>query len=315
MKNKRQNLAFPLIVMCVSVMLLNGCKKEKKDPLLTWTNPSDISYGTLLSATQLNASSGVQGTFVYTPASGTKLNVGINQVLKVDFTPSDAGSTKSASKTVTINVTEAVITFNSNLVYGSLTDLDGNVYKTITIGTQTWMAENLRTTKYRNGDAIPNITDNKSWAALTTGAYCNYNNTNNIDTIAIFGRLYNWSAATDNRIIAPLGWHVPSDSEWGLLKAYLGNQIPNHKLKEASLAHWSFVNADDNTSGFTAFPCGFRYADTGLFTYYPNVIYWLSSTKFNNTSSFITWVYNGSDLLGSGASASAAGWSVRCIKD
>src|SRR5664280_2860660 len=86
--------------------------------------------------------------------------------------------------------------FNPGLTYGTMTDQDSNVYKTITIGTQTWMAENLRTTKYRDGSSILNITDNTVWTYLTTGAYCNYNNTKSADTIATYGRLYDWYAAT-----------------------------------------------------------------------------------------------------------------------
>ncbi|TRZ53760.1 hypothetical protein D4S03_01290 [bacterium] len=103
--------------------------------------------------------------------------------------------------------------FNPGKTYGSLTDQDGNIYRTITIGSQTWMAENLRTTTYRNSDAIPLVTDSTAWKNLSTGAYCNYQNTNNIDTIATYGRLYNWAAVTDNHKIAPFGWHVPTHDE------------------------------------------------------------------------------------------------------
>src|ERR1035437_8488499 len=85
--------------------------------------------------------------------------------------------------------------FNPGLTYGTMTDQDGNVYKTISIGTQTWMAENLRTTKYRDGSSMQNVTDNTVWTYLTSGAYCNYNNTKSADTIATYGRLYDWYAA------------------------------------------------------------------------------------------------------------------------
>ena len=93
--------------------------------------------------------------------------------------------------------------FNPDKEYGMVRDIDGSEYKTIVIGNQTWMAENLRVTHYRNGDPIPNVTGNEEWSRLTTGAYCNYNNTTNPDTIATYGRLYNWYAAIDSRKIAP----------------------------------------------------------------------------------------------------------------
>ncbi|HDO06183.1 MAG TPA: hypothetical protein ENG85_00705, partial [Bacteroidetes bacterium] len=89
--------------------------------------------------------------------------------------------------------------FNPNKTYGTVTDIDGNVYKTIVIGNQTWMAENLRVTHYQNGDTIPNVTDNTTWKDLSTDAYCNYNNTTDLDTIATYGRLYNWYAVNDTR--------------------------------------------------------------------------------------------------------------------
>ena len=89
-------------------------------------------------------------------------------------------------------------------------DIDGNVYHTVTIGTQIWMVENLKTTKYRNGDGIPNVTDNTQWGNLTTWAYCNYNNDAANGTK--YGKLYNWYAVNDSRNIAPTGWHVPTDA-------------------------------------------------------------------------------------------------------
>jgi hypothetical protein len=102
--------------------------------------------------------------------------------------------------------------FNSSLTYGTMTDQDGNVYQTITTGSQTWMAENLRTTKYNDGTAIANVSTNSDWTNLSTGAYCNYNNTSNEDTIATDGRLYNWYAVNVGNL-APKGWHVATNSE------------------------------------------------------------------------------------------------------
>jgi uncharacterized protein (TIGR02145 family) len=174
--------------------------------------------------------------------------------------------------------------FNTDRIYGKMTDQDSNVYKTITIGTQTWMAENLRTTKYRDGSAIPNITDKTAWGNLSTGAYCNYNNTESADTIATYGWLYNWYAATDSRNIAPAGWHIPTDAEWTTLTTYLGgDSVAGGKMKEIGTTHWITPNEGaTNESGFTALPSGVRlgyiYGTFGSIGYYG--IY-MSST-FNN---------------------------------
>ncbi len=148
------------------------------------------------------------------------------------------------------------IQFNNDLTYGTMTDQDGNTYKTITIGTQTWMAENLKTTKYRNGDPIPNVTDISEWYHLTTGAYCDYINTPGSDVT--YGKLYNWHTVADSRNIAPTGWHVPSDAEWAILIEYLGgSDVAGGKLKETGTTHWYNPTTEaTNESGFTGLPGG-----------------------------------------------------------
>jgi uncharacterized protein (TIGR02145 family) len=150
--------------------------------------------------------------------------------------------------------------FNPDKKYGTMTDIDGNFYKTIVIGNQTWMAENLRVTHYQNGDTIPNITDNEEWGALKKGAYCNYSNTKNLDTIATYGRLYNWYAVADSRQLAPEGWRVPTIADWMELIEYLdGDTIASNALKKIGIYHWEDPFESDNSSGFTAIPNGRRY--------------------------------------------------------
>ena len=130
-------------------------------------------------------------------------------------------------------------TYGSDMLLTTLViDKDGNIYKIVTVGTQVWMAENLKTTKYSNGDQIPNETDSLQWLNLSGGAYCWYNNMastfkNN------FGALYNWYAVQDSRNLCPTGWHVPSDTEWTILTNYLGGgSAAGGQLKETGTNHW-----------------------------------------------------------------------------
>ena len=196
---------------------------------------------------------------------------------------------------------------------GTVTDIDGNSYRTVKIGDQWWMAENLQVTRYRNGEAIPNVTDGATWEGLTTGAYCNYNN--NEGYVATYGRLYNWYAVDDGRNIAPEGWHVPTDAEWQVLVDYLGGyEVAGGKLKETGTTHWMSPNTGaTDESGFTARPSGDRdireYHNMGLAT-----VYW-SFTEENSLSAWIRILsYNKSDV-GRDTYEKAAGFSVRCVKD
>jgi len=203
----------------------------------------------------------------------------------------------------------------NNISYGSVTDLDGITYKTIVIGTQTWMAENLRSTKYQNGDSIPMVTNAISWGNLTTGAYCNFNNTSYSDSIAAFGRLYNWIAVMDSRNIAPAGWHVPTDAEWEILANFLGgDSLAGGKLKEAGLKHWVSPNMGaNNSSGFTAIPSGFNdpygsFWNIGLGSFCWSasaspIGAWHRSLSYDNR------------ILRRGESYTHSGYSVRCLKN
>ena len=207
------------------------------------------------------------------------------------------------------------ITFNPDLTYGTMTDNDGNVYKTITIGTQTWMAENLKTTKYRNGDPIPNVTDNAEWLALATGAYC----WTNIDPAnkAVYGGLYNWYAVADSRNIAPGGWHVPTDAEWTTLTTFLGGEyVAGGKLKETSLAHWLSPNTGaSNSSGFTAIPGLCRDYNNPAFFRMGDSNYLWSSTANASTTAWFRELSYGDTNAGRGLYYKKGGFSVRCVRD
>lgn len=201
----------------------------------------------------------------------------------------------------------------------TVTDIVSNVYHSVKIGTQTWMVENLKTSKYRNGDQIPNVTDATAWAALNTGAYCWYDN-DAVTNKATYGALYNWYAVDDSRNIAPTGWHVPTDAEWTTLTTYLGGKsVAGGKLKETRTTHWLSPNTGaTNEVGFTALPGGMRNNELGFkFVDIGKNGYWWSSSKFVNDFN------NGADLFiffdGSyvepGGSLRNQGYSVRCVKD
>jgi uncharacterized protein (TIGR02145 family) len=229
------------------------------------------------------------------------------------------GCKKENSYNPTNGKTTAV--FNTDLTYGTMTDQDGNEYKTIVIGTQTWMAENLRTTKYRDGTAIPNVTDNTAWTNLTAGAYCNYNNTTSADTIATYGRLYNWYAATDSRNIAPTGWHIPTEAEWRTLIYYLGGfSVAGGKMKETGTIHWITPNTGaTNESGFTALPTGFRdyLGSTPIGKFLSlgyDTTYW-SSTPIDPNSYLLPWLLYSDVTFDQSSFYNTDGLAVRLVKD
>jgi uncharacterized protein (TIGR02145 family) len=193
-------------------------------------------------------------------------------------------------------------------------DIDGNVYHTVTIGTQTWLLEDLKTTHYRNGDPIANITDNKEWSDLTTPGYCNYENDSAI--ASVYGRLYNWYAMEDIRNIAPEGWHVPSNNEWIRLKDILGGAAnAGGKLKETDTIHWKRPNADaTNLVGFTALPAGCRVSD-GTFVSLNISGHWWRTGDYMDIYGYCWYMSNNFPLLGWAIYLKQFGFQVRCIKD
>jgi uncharacterized protein (TIGR02145 family) len=194
-------------------------------------------------------------------------------------------------------------------------DADGNIYSTVRIGSQVWMAENLKTTKYNDGVAIPNVTDATAWAALTTGAYCDYNNTPSNSTT--YGKLYNFYTVVDAHKLCPTGWHMPTDAEWTTLTTYLGGEsIAGGKLKEIGTTHWTTPNtAADNTTGFTALPGGYR-SNIYAFSNIGDYGYWWSSSEVNTTDAWRRDMsYSLSGVYRLGNSTMITGFSVRCLKD
>ena len=198
----------------------------------------------------------------------------------------------------------------------TVTDIDGNVYETIQIGDQEWMAENLKVTHYRDGTAITNVSDNIAWTVTTTEAYCIYNNNanNEVDT---YGALYNWYAVDDSRNIAPEGWHIPTEAEWQVLIDNLGgDEVAGGKMKETGTSHWVSPNIGaTNESGFTALPSGYRsYAD-GSYGYMGYVTSFWSATLSGSSGAWVRRLgYTDSDLRLS-HSNKEGGTAIRCLRD
>ncbi len=210
-------------------------------------------------------------------------------------------------------------------LWGTVTDIDGNVYQTVTIGSQVWMAENLKVTHYRNGEDIPNVTDTVAWHDLSTGAYCNYDDYE--DNVVTYGRLYNWHAVTDSRNVAPAGWHVPSDAEWKQLEMTLGmsqtqadatgwrGTTEGGMLKEVGMTHWWSPNTGaTNESGFSALPGGYR-LDYGKYHFMgTSTIYW-SSTEFDSDLAWYRHLNYERPVINHSYGSKGDGYQVRCVRD
>jgi uncharacterized protein (TIGR02145 family) len=206
-----------------------------------------------------------------------------------------------------------VIVFSCEKKEDKITDVDDNVYTSVTIGSQVWMAENLKTTKYNDGNEI--LGTGEAWAGTDTGAYCWYDN----DVLTyknVYGALYNWYAVNTGKL-CPKGWHVPSDAEWTTLTTFLGGDlVAGGKLKEKGTVHWNSPNSGaTNETGFTALPGGqFR---AGQFNNIGHDGIWWSATTSDDSEILAWW-----RLMSAGTTAviredysKRGGYSVRCLKD
>jgi len=196
----------------------------------------------------------------------------------------------------------------------TLTDFDGNSYKTVVIGGQTWMAENLKTTRYNDGSQIPCIRSNNAWKTAYSPAYCWYDN-DSLANMNAYGALYSLYTINSSKI-CPAGWHIPTDAEWTGLFTYLDNEtLASNKLKETGVTHWRGTSdVVTNETGFTALPGGYRAAD-GSFsgkTWYG--YWWIANEGATDHGSAICMSYESGQIYRVGETALNA-ISVRCIKN
>jgi uncharacterized protein (TIGR02145 family) len=300
---------------------------------ITTSAPSDLKYNSATFNANITDIGGIGETiseygFCYSTSqnptvSNLKLVSGNNKT----STGTYSGNATNLSQNTTYYL-RAYAVNSSGTAYGNersfstpsnsftITDVDGNVYHTVTIGTQTWLIENLRTTRYRNGESIINIADKSAWEAMTSSAWCDYENLSSNGTK--YGHLYNWYAVNDTRNIAPVGWHVATEVELNTLMSYLGgSSLAGGKMKETGTLNWINTNAGaNNLSGFTALPGGVRF-NNGYFGQIGASGYFWSST-YEQSVTWGAWAYglstNNSNLT-RGLTNKSYGYSVRCVLD
>ena len=196
----------------------------------------------------------------------------------------------------------------------TISDIDGNIYHSITIGAQEWLIENLRTTKYSDGTAIPNLTVEADWVADSIGAYCWYNN--DIANKSDYGALYNWYAVSKANGLAPYGWRVSNNIDWNTLISFLGGDaVAGGKLKEIGLSHWVAPNTGATDSyGFRILPGGFR-SPVGFFNSMGTIASLWSSDQYNATKAWAYDLASSAAWIDSSSQTKSAGFTVRCVRD
>lgn len=280
---------------------------------------------------QIVASTGVSGLYAEL-LPGTLSSVPSSLIYTIKGTPASTGTANFAisiggqSCTLSRNVTYfgqdgttthtcgATNVHNSDKSYGSMTDQQGNVYKTVIINGREWMAENLKTTTFSNGESIPNVTGSSQWSSTALAAWCYYNNDSQNN--CPYGKLYNWYAVADPRGLCPTGWHVPTDAEWTTLTNLLGESVAGGMLKSTGQQYWISPNTDaTNVSGFSGLPGGYRSYSNGNFYSVGASGYWWSSTESSAVNAWSRTLFNNFGNAFRYFTNKPDGFSVRCLRD
>jgi len=296
-----------------------------KPPLATTDFARPLTYGAYLGGTVNANSLTTNVTFEYGPTDsyGEKINAIQNPVSGFKYSSVGADITGLTPGTLyhfRVNALNSLDTiygndlkFTTYALTGPVTDIDGNVYQTVRIGNQVWMAENLKVTRFNDGSAIPLVVEDNLWGKTTIPRYCFYNN--DITYKNIYGSLYNWYAVNTNKL-CPIGWHVPADKEFKTLEDYLISGNVGGILKEAGTTHWLSPNTSAiNSSGFTALPGGNRGID-GPFYNIGRLGHWWSSTEDEMGGfSWTHYLFHDVDGYNRLHLNNTFGFSVRCLKN
>ena len=310
--------------LATALLLFIGCSTSPNNNGGSTTTvipiaPSDLT-GTLLSSSKVVLS----WTDHSTNETGFKIERKIDGAVSfnlVGTVNADVFSFTDTGLVASTNYTYRVMSYNavgSSLTYSNEWSINtgGTIPtgSTVTICAQVWMTKNLDVTTYRNGDAIPQVTDPIQWTNLTTGAWCYYNN--DAANGPIYGKLYNWYAVNDVRGLAPTGYHVPSDAEWTTLETCLGgSSVAGGAMKEAGLMHWLSPNTGaTNSSGFAGLPGGLRDFN-GTFKVIGSNGVWWSSTETNTSYAWYRLLYYDNGVVFSSNFNKPFGFSVRCLRD
>ena len=272
----------------------------------TFTQVASSCANATMTALPTTSNNGISGT--WSPALNNTTTT------TYTFTPTAGQCANPTTQTITITAPKVTSAISFVAPVAAL--------PSVTIGTQVWTNKNLDVTTYRDGTPIPQVTDPTAWANLTTGAWCYYNN--DPANGAIYGKLYNWYAVsgindndpnTPNKILVPLGWHVPTDAEWTTLTDFLGGvSIAGNKMKEIGTTHWNSNSGATNSSGFTGLPGGYR-STNGTFDYIGNYGYWWSSSEYGTAFAWYRVLYYVSGSASRNYYNKKNGFSVRCLRD
>ena len=206
---------------------------------------------------------------------------------------------------------------SSGIQYGAgAIDIDGNTYQSVIIGNQEWMVENLRTSKYSDGTAIPNVVGNSQWSSLSTGAWCHYENDSSQYEVT-YGKLYNWYAVNTNKL-CPTSWHVPTDAEWTVLTNYVasdGHSGAEGKALKAT-SGWNAYNVTGTDDyGFLGLPGGYRSSSNGDFYNFGSMGGWWNSSQLSTDVAWDRSLGSFDGLVYRDGSVKKNGFSVRCLRD
>ena len=318
----KRKLTWQIYFALLSLVLFSAC--DTKQTIIT------IPVLSTIDVTNLTQSTGKSGGIISSDGGSTIISRGICWSTNINptiadrktndgvgtgaFTSTLTGISADSTYYVRAYATNVAGTAYGNVVASLITDLDGNIYHKIIIGTQIWMVENLKTTRYRTGEGITNNKSDNAWSTATYGAWCDYNNdgANGLK----YGKLYNWYAINDSRNIAPVGWHVATDAEWATLVAYLGGEgDAGAKLKESGIINWTTPNTGaTNASGFTALPGGYR-SPAGSFGEIGDFGYWWTSTEYNATNVRYWYMNYNNVYVHKDYDVKSYGRTVRCVKD